>query len=97
MNVSENGCILQGNNTQMMQDMHSESPRCNDMVADLHFLVFRHSHSMWNSTAFTEKRSESRSQRSMQKYQYLEWGSTLNRDGFKIITFQYMICEPFRS
>ena len=33
---------------------------------------------MWNSTAFSEKRSESRSQRSMQKYQYFKWGSTLN-------------------
>ena len=52
---------------------------------------------MWNSTAFSEKRSESRSTRSMQKYQYFEWGSTLNLDGFKIITFQYIICEPFRS
>ena len=83
-----------------MQDMLSESPRCNDMVADLHFPrleVFRHSHSMWNSAAFSEKRSESRSQRSMQKYQYFEWGSTLNLDGFKIIIFQYVICEPFRS
>ena len=52
---------------------------------------------MWNSTAFSEKRSESRSTRSMQKYQYFEWGSTLNLDGFKIIIFQYIICEPFRS
>ena len=51
---------------------------------------------MWNSTAFSEKRSESRSSRSMQKYQYFEWGSTLNLDGFKIIIFQYIICEPFR-
>ena len=33
----------------------------------------------------------------MQKYQYFEWGSTLNLDGFKIIMFQYIICEPFRS
>ena len=33
----------------------------------------------------------------MQKYQYFEWGSTLNLDGFKIIIFQYIICEPFRS
>ena len=32
----------------------------------------------------------------MQKYQYFEWGSTLNLDGFKIIIFQYIICEPFR-
>ena len=47
--------------------------------------------------AFSEKRSESRSTRSMQKYQYFEWGSTLNLDGFKIIIFQYIICEPFRS
>ena len=30
----------------------------------------------------------------MQKYQYFEWGSTLNLDGFKIIIFQYIICEP---
>ena len=52
---------------------------------------------MWNSTAFSEKRSESRSTRSMQKYQYFEWGSTLNLDGFKIIIFQYITCEPFRS
>ena len=52
---------------------------------------------MWNSTAFSEKRSESRSTRSMQNYQYFEWGSTLNLDGFKIIIFQYIICEPFRS
>ena len=52
---------------------------------------------MWNSTAFSEKRSESRSTHSMQKYQYFEWGSTLNLDGFKIIIFQYIICEPFRS
>ena len=33
----------------------------------------------------------------MQKYQYFEWGSTLNLDGFKIIIFWYIICEPFRS
>ena len=52
---------------------------------------------MWNSTAFSEKRSESRSTRSMQKYQYFEWGSTLHLDGFQIIIFQYIICEPFRS
>ena len=52
---------------------------------------------MWNSTAFSEKHSESRSTSSMQKYQYFEWGSTLNLDGFKIIIFQYIICEPFRS
>ena len=32
----------------------------------------------------------------MQKYQYFEWGSTLNLDGFKIIIFQYIIYEPFR-
>ena len=35
---------------------------------------------MWNTTAFSEKRSKRRSQRSMQKYQYFEWGSTLNLD-----------------
>ena len=29
----------------------------------------------------------------MQKYQYYEWGSALNLDGFKIIIFQYIICE----
>ena len=51
---------------------------------------------MWNSAAFSEKRSKSRSQCSMQKRQYFEWGSTLNLDGFKIIIFQYIICEPFR-
>ena len=39
--------------------------------------VFRHTHSMWNTTAFSEKRSKSRSQRSMQKYQYFEWGTNL--------------------
>ena len=34
----------------------------------------------------------------MQNYQYFEWGSTLNTlDGFKIIIFQCIICEPFRS
>ena len=33
----------------------------------------------------------------MQKYQYFEWGSILNLDGFEINTFQYIICEPFRS
>ena len=44
-------------------------------------VVFRHGHLMWNSTAFSEKRNESRSTRSMQKYQYFEWGSTLNLDG----------------
>ena len=33
----------------------------------------------------------------MQKYQCFEWGSTLNLDGLKIIIFQYIICEPFRS
>ena len=33
----------------------------------------------------------------MQKYQFFEWGSTLNLDGFKIIIFSYIICEPFRS
>ena len=33
----------------------------------------------------------------MQKYQYFEWGSTLNLDGFKIIIFQYITCEPFRG
>ena len=82
---------------QTTEDMLSESPRYNDMVADLHFpRFFRHSHSMWNSTAFSEKCSKSRSQRPMQKYQYFEWGSTLNLDGFKIIIFQYIICEPFR-
>ena len=52
-------------------------------------VVFRHSHSMWNNTAFSEKRSESRSQCSMQKYQYFEWGSTMNLDGFKIIVDLY--------
>ena len=52
---------------------------------------------MWYSTAFSEKRSESRSQCSMQKYQYFVWGSTLNLNGFKIIIFQCIICEPFRS
>ena len=46
--------------------------------------VFRHTHSMWNTTSFSEKRSKSRSQRSVQKYQYFEWGSALNLDGFKI-------------
>ena len=55
-----------------------------------------HAQWMWNSTVFSEKRSESRSQQSVQKYQYFEWGSTLNLDGFKIIIFQYMICESFR-
>ena len=52
---------------------------------------------MWNSTAFSEKRSESRSTRSMQKYQYFKWGSTLNLDRFKIIIFQYIICKPMRN
>ena len=51
---------------------------------------------MWNGTVFSEKRSKSRSQRSVQKYQYFEWGSTLNLDRFKIIIFQYIMCEPFR-
>ena len=80
---------------QTTEDMLSESPRCNDMVADWHFPPFFGTHiQMWNSTAFSEKRSESRSQR-LQKHQYFEWGSTLNLDGFKIIIFQY-ICEPLR-
>ena len=74
--------------------MLSESPRCNDMVADLHFPRF---FGTAIQCSFSEKRSESRSQRSMQKYQYFEWGSTLNLGGFKIIIFQYIICEPFRS
>ena len=29
----------------------------------------------------------------MQKYQYFEWGSNFNLDGFKMIIFQYIICE----
>ena len=32
----------------------------------------------------------------MQKYQYFEWGLTLNLDRFKVIIFQNIICEPFR-
>ena len=32
----------------------------------------------------------------MQKYQYFKWSSTFNLDGFRIITFQYIICESFR-
>ena len=70
--------------------MLSESPRCNDMVADLHFPRFF-------GTAIQCEIARRFSQRSMQKYQYFEWGLTLNLDGFKIIIFQYIICEPFRS
>ena len=47
---------------QTMQDKLSESPRCNDMVADLHFLWFFGTaiqcEIAWH---FFEKRSESRS------------------------------------
>ena len=68
-----------------MQDILSESPRCNDMVVDLHLPRFFGRVIQCEIAAFSEKRSESRSQRSMQKYQYFEWGSTLNLDGFKII------------
>ena len=63
---------------------------------------FWHSHSMWNSTAFSEKRrprSESRSQRSRQKYQYFEWVQSWTSTDLKLSysNFQYIICEPFRS
>ena len=64
------------------------------MVVDLHFPRFFGTTIQCEiARRFSEKRSESRSQRSMQKYQYFEWGSTLNLDGFKIIIYQYIICS----
>ena len=72
----------------------SESPRCNDMVADLHFPRF---FGMAIKCEIARRFPRSVAKVGMQKYQYFEWGSTLNLDGFKIIIFQYIICEPFRS
>ena len=71
---------------QTTEDMLSESPRCKDMEADLHFPRFF-------GTAIVRRFPRS----VVKKYQYFEWGSTLNLDGFKIVIFQYIICEPFRS
>ena len=54
--------------------------------------------SMWNNTAFSEKRSENRSQRSIQKISVFWVEFNLEpRRGFKIIIFQYIICEPLRN
>ena len=64
---------------QTTEDMLSESPRCNDMVADLHFPRFFGTAIQCEiARRFPRSVVKSRSQHSMQKYQYFEWGSTLN-------------------
>ena len=69
--------------------MLSESPRCKDMVADLHFPWFFSTPIQCEiARRFPRSVVKVGSQRSMQKYQYFEWGSTLNLDGFKMIIFQ---------
>ena len=78
---------------QTMQVKLSEWPRCNDLVADSHFPQF-------SGTVIQCElaRCFPRSVLKVgQKYQYFEWSSTVNSDGFKVIIFQYIICEPFRS
>ena len=76
----------------------SESPRCNDMVADLHFPRFF-------GTAIKCEIAR-RFPRSVVKVglhvqckniSVSSGVQTLNLDGLKIIIFQYIICEPFRS
>ena len=73
-----------------MQDMLSESPRCNDMVTDLHFPRFF-------GTAIQCEIAE-RFPRSVVKVRLnvqcknisiLNGGLTLNLDRFKIIIFSY--------
>ena len=51
----------------------------------------------FNRMAFSEKRSESRSQLQCKNISILSWGSTVNPGGFKVIRFLYKTCEPFRS
>ena len=84
--------------SQTMQDILSESPRCNDMVADLLFPRFFGTAIQYEiARHFPRNVVKVGLNRSMHKYQYFEWGSTLNLDGFKMIIFQLIICEPFRS
>ena len=84
---------------QTMQDKLSESPRCNDMVANLHFPIFWHSHSMWNSTAFSEKRSESRSQLQCKNISILSVVQPWTSRDWKLSYSNrpYIIYESFKS
>ena len=72
----EGSAIDRRTGPQTTEDMLSESPQFP--------AVFRHTHSMWNTTAFSEKRSKSRSHRSMQNISILSGVQPWTSRTFKV-------------
>ena len=84
------GCerTTEGYRMQTMQDMLSESAQCNDMVADLHFPQFFGTAIQCEiARRFPRSVVKVGLNVKCKKYQYFQWGSTLNLDGFDISIF----------